>query len=825
MNTSPVLTNLTPAVDWRDGSPLGNGTTGAMVYGRVSDERILLNHEELWYEGITPDLPDVAKHLPELRRLMDQGDYAQANAVYPDAIAAAGGLGATGKYHPAGDLRIMAASDTIFNAYRRHLNMETGQVCVSWRDGEVRQDRESFVSRTDDLFVMRLRTSAAQSMKSVFRLEPHDLRDAIDQNAHPYDVPIDFESRADKGLLFLTGTYRQANGKSVGLHAGFGIVARVIAQGGSTRVTDHGLEVCGAGEVLVLVRIFAGAKDVDAAGQRVAQELLALDHDYEALFDRHAAAHRALFNRTTVSLTGHPGDTATESLLLDAYEHGEASTELAEKMTSFGRYLLIASAGKTPSHLQGVWNGDYLPPWDCFYMANENLQMNYWQALPGALPELARGVFDFYLNLIEDFRANAKGLFGCRGVLIPAITTPFTGLATNPSPHIVYWVSGAGWLAQHFVDQWRFTGDDAFLRDALLPFLVEIADFYEDFLVADDNQGLHFCPSTSPENTPANFLDRPNGTNEAAIGGEVRLSTDATMDVAVAREVLGNLIELSAYAELHQDRVAGWRSMRDRLPGYQVNEHGAMREWLDPRFLDHDAHRHLSHLYPFFPGTEVTAENNPQLIAACRTAVKRRQVVGLSQQTGWSLAHMANIYARFGDGERSVHCLDMLSRTSLGNNLFTYHNDDRGMGVTLDLVWGRRPPFQIDANMGWTSAVYEMLLFSTATTLRLAPGLPRRWNAGRADGLQTRAQTTVSLAWDQSDGWLRTTLRSEREQTLDIVLPTETSRVSGCDVDVAASGNSAAQVRIVLPAGRDIELMVDWVPEPASTPPSPARVD
>ncbi len=825
MNTSHQLTNLTPAVDWRDASPLGNGTTGAMVYGRVADERVLLNHEELWYEGITPDFPDLSKNLPELRRLVEQGDFLQANAVYPDAIAAAGGLGATGKYHPAGDLRVMAECDTIFSGYRRHLDMETGRVTVAWRDGAVRLDRESFVSRTDDLFVMRLRTSAAQGMKSVFQLEPHDLRDAIDQNAKPFDVPIDFEAKAHDGLLTMTGNYHQAKGQGTGLHKGFGIVARVIPQGGSMGVADHGIEVCGAGEVLVLVRLFAGSQDMDAAAQRVAQQLREEHRGFDALFERHAEAHRTLFNRTTVSLDGHPGDTSTESLLLDAYEHGEASAELSEKMTSFGRYLLIASAGKTPSHLQGVWNGDYLPPWDCFYMANENLQMNYWQALPGALPELARGVFDFYLKRIDDYRVNAKNLYGCRGVLIPALTTPFTGLSTNPSPHIIYWVSGAGWLAQHFVDQWRYTGDDVLLREQLLPFLIEIADFYEDFLVANDDQSLHFCPSTSPENTPANFLDRPNGTNEAAIGGEVRLSADATMDVAVAREVLGNLIELSTHAGEHQDRLASWRSMRDRLPAYQVNENGAIREWLDPRFLDQDAHRHLSHLYPFFPGTEITAENNPQLIAACRTAVKRRRVVGLSQQTGWSLAHMANIEARFGDGERALHCLDMLSRTSLGKNLFTYHNDDRGMGVTLELVWGRRPPFQIDANMGWTSAVYEMLLFSTANSLRLAPGLPRRWNAGRATGLQTRAQATVNLAWDQSEGWLRATLRSEHEQTLDIVLPSPTARVSQCDVCFEAADDAAGPIRITLPAGRDVELAVDWVCDLEPATPSPSSVD
>ena len=37
---------------WLDALPVGNGHIGAMVFGDTSDERVSLNHENLW-RGVT----------------------------------------------------------------------------------------------------------------------------------------------------------------------------------------------------------------------------------------------------------------------------------------------------------------------------------------------------------------------------------------------------------------------------------------------------------------------------------------------------------------------------------------------------------------------------------------------------------------------------------------------------------------------------------------------------------------------------------------------------------------------------------------------------
>ena len=59
---------------WFEGTPVGNGKLGAMVFGGVFSERIQLNEESLW-DGYARDAvnPLAKKNLPEVQRLMFAG--------------------------------------------------------------------------------------------------------------------------------------------------------------------------------------------------------------------------------------------------------------------------------------------------------------------------------------------------------------------------------------------------------------------------------------------------------------------------------------------------------------------------------------------------------------------------------------------------------------------------------------------------------------------------------------------------------------------------------------------------------------------------------
>ena len=412
------------------------------------------------------------------------------------------------------------------------------------------------------------------------------------------------------------------------------------------------------------------------------------------------------------------------------------------------------------------------------------------------MPETILPLFDLFESLINDYKKNAMALYGCRGILVPLYMAPGSGIKKDLQPHVVYWSAGAGWIAQFFYDYWLFTGDVEFLKNRAIPFMKEAALFYEDFLIEDKNGLYTVMPSNSPEN-------RADGTFEGA--KNISVCVNATMDFAVINELLNNLCEGCKKLNIEQDGIKRWQDILSKIPNYQINEDGAMKEWLHPDFLDNYHHRHQSHIYPIFPGFEVTKENNPEIFEACRVAVEKRLIIGLKSQTGWSLAHMANIYARLGNGDRALECLDILSRSCLGDNLFTYHNDFRNMGITVKLMWGKTAPYQIDANFGWTSAINEMLVFSTPGLIKLLPAIPSKWINGSVKGALCRGGIEASVEWDYNKNVLKASFESSTEQTVTVKLPKEVAQFSG-DVSVEQSEHGKEYCVITIPNNKKVEL-------------------
>lgn len=760
-----------PAMRWQDALPAGNGMMGALVYGHIQNEVMVLNHENLWLRSKKPALKPVSQYLDELRRLLLAGKYRQAAELFSRVQREANPEVKVDPYQPAFDLGIGMETRKAFKHYRRSLDLETGEVTVQWEEEGNLFRRRLFVSRADDVVVLHITSSGNTPFSCSFSFFPHDAEAMTSLGAGrdipARELPFTYDVAARDNKLVFEAAHKDGTR--------FGGVARVEARGGSVTGKAAAVLVDNAAEVTVAIKLFVSQEVVSqndrSMMERFGSELEALNCDYAYLLGRHIALHGELFGRMRLEL-GTEGEmpSSNEELLMAAYE-GEAPHELLQKMFHYGRYLLISSSrpGGLPANLQGIWNGDYTPAWWCDFHNDENIQMNYWQALPGNLPEVTLPYFDYYESMLEDFRANAQAIYGCRGILVPVCQTTH-GLIW---PDVwAAWTAGAGWLAQLFYDYWLFTGDREFLKSRIIPFLKEIALFYEDFLVERDGQ-LLFIPSLSPENEPS--------CNNSSL-----LTINATMDIAVAREVLSNLCSACRLLGLEQENISRWQDILDRLQAYEINKDGALKEWLYPGLEDNYHHRHLSHLYPLFPGTEVTEESNMELYQAMKTAVEKRLVIGLTSQTGWSLAHMANIYARLGDGNRALECLELVCRSCVGVNLFTYHNDWRSQGITM--FWGHRnhPPFQIDANLGIAAAILEMLVFSTPGLIKLLPALPDRWEKGRAKGILCRGGMAVTVEWDKGAGSLNAGFKSFIDQEVVVKFP-EVPRTIRCSHDQAVS--------------------------------------
>ena len=80
-----------PAANWNEALPLGNGALGAMLFGRVAQERLQLNTDTLWAGGpYRPDNPDARAAIPRVRGLIDECRFAEAAELYRAALSKSG---------------------------------------------------------------------------------------------------------------------------------------------------------------------------------------------------------------------------------------------------------------------------------------------------------------------------------------------------------------------------------------------------------------------------------------------------------------------------------------------------------------------------------------------------------------------------------------------------------------------------------------------------------------------------------------------------------------------------------------------------------------
>lgn len=770
----------------------GNGAMNIELMGDPYTEQIPFSHESLFApRKKLSETSKIANVFPKVRQLMLEGKYQEAAKLGYDEWqknpTARAGMGGAGRL----SMLLEIPKSTSVKNYLRSVDFESTEVKVHWTDERGEWVRRTFTSRPDNVVVQWLTAPTGQSVNVRVKMAEGGAAAGrapsgvgLNRPAAAPAAPSNTKTDFNEQRLIIKGQLDTSND-----NRGYASVTRIVRQGGSARMDGNTLVLENASSVMLLTRIEYFSDFSEDKVEAVRKSLEELSTDYPALLERARKVQAEMLNRVTVDF----GDASkyglsSEELLSDQRSSPGYSGAFLKSFFEMCRYWFILTTGKYRS-LSALTN------------VNTNLQ-----AAPLALGYHREGelaYFDWVESLVTDYRNNAKNIYGMRGAHYPIAPTKDSGVfsmfdyAENTGerwPH-PYWISAGGWVLRPFWDHYQVTGDLNFLRNRMVPLYKDLALFYEDFLTVTDKNGNYiFVPSFSPENHPGNL----NPGCMAVI--------NASMDIAVCREVLGNLVEACELLGIEADSIPKWKGILAKLPPYLHEPDGTLKEWAWADLAERYNHRHISQCYGAWPGDEIDPDRTPQLAKASVLATRKRSHERLAAH---SHCQRGLIGARLKDNYMvDSELRQLLEQGFVGTTFLCPHDPYANMRIA-------------DAQGGIPTIMMEMLAYARPGVIEVLPALPPTLVKGSMNGMMLRTFARLDkLSWDIETRTVDLTVTSVKKQDVTFIARYGIEEISASSGVLAAKPKRGeATCELHLPEGKPVEIHLkigrrnpmDWV--------------
>ncbi len=496
--------------------------------------------------------------------------------------------------------------------------------------------------------------------------------------------------------------------------------------------------------------------DPVAAGQQTLHA--ALERGTDAVIASHRAAWRERWARSAV----HLPDAGLQRLWVN------------------GIYKLASSShGGAPANLQGLWPPDgEIPPWRGDYHCDMNVQETYWPAYSSnqldLVEPLDRWLFE---QVLPESEKLTRRFFGVDGVWVGTALDLKGRLLGGVSNWMTvqYWLGGGAWLGQHIWWQYAYSQDRDYLREHGYPALRKLVRFFENTLKTGPDGRLHVPLSSSPEYF-SNDLEA--------------WTPDPTCDLALIRNLLRYTARAAEALGVDAADRARWQKMDAQLAAYPADASGLK---VQPDAPYSRSHRHPMHLFPIFPGEDLTVEGTAEDRALIDRSLHEWIFRGTGEWTGWSYPYGSLIASRARRPNQALNLLQIYEKAYIWPNGFHVNGDYKKFGFSFYTY----EPFTEEAECAFTAAVNEMLLQSWGGRLRIFPAVPEEWTDVSFRDLRAQGGVLVSGVM-RSGEIVSATLRAERGGEVKVVWP----------LGYVAPGQAFQEKTIRLGPGERRELVV-----------------
>lgn len=704
--------------EW-EGLPVGNGRVGATALESAPRERLQLNEISLWTGG------------------ENAGGNCSGYSYGPTT-----GRDGFGSYQPFANLLVDFGNLRDLKDFKRSLKLNNGVARTEFKSRGLKYTREVFAAGETNAIVAVYSCSKKGALTGTFALTPE----------HTAKI-----AAAKNGSITLAGTL--ANGMK---HAA---KLQLIVQGGKistegkngeVRVNYEGandavhavfdgknlpkIKVENADKIIAVIAMhtdyamnpkknWKGGDPAAAAEMTVKTlEKTLAGKDFLKELTKHTST---LYGRVKVDFGKTDAETAKlpTPQRLKKYAQTKHDPDLEEIMFQFGRYCLLSSSrGSLPANLQGIWNSKVHAPWASDYHNNINIQEAYWPAETTNLSECA-------LPLVNYLKATEEASTASTKIQFKNKTGWTCRISQNPwgAGGWVMWNNvGSAWYCLHLWEHYAFSGNKKYLKETAYPMMKNVCGFWEEMLKPLGKDGAGFesaekVDKSSLKGIPAGTLVAPNGWShewgpkEDGVAHDQQLIRNLFINTVKAAKILGD----NKYAASLEKKL-------QKLAPDKISPKGYLQEWMIDRPDMVSGHRHTSHLFAVFPGSEISFEKTPELAAAAKKSLELRGLAGDSRRS-WSWPWRAALWARFKEGDKAHEMIEGLLIHNTLPNLMTTHT-----------------PFQMDGNFALPAAVAEMFVQSQTGDIVLLPAPCKAWPKGSVRGLKARGNITVSFDWQDS---------------------------------------------------------------------------